>query len=83
MSTTIQSIKNKIEELYRTNPKIHLNVSYTHPRISLTNEPVTIQAIYPYTFEVLENSHGYANLKTIQYTDILTKNIVVVEFADL
>ena len=73
MSTTIQSIKNKIEELYRTNPNIHLNVSYTHPRIRLTNEPVTIQAVYPYTFEVLETSHGYSNLKTIQYTDVLTK----------
>ena len=83
MNTTIQSIKNKIEKLCETNPNIHLNVSYTHPKISLTNEPVTINAIYPYTFEVLENSHGYSNLKTIQYTDVLTKNIVVLEFADL
>ena len=79
----IDAIRHKIEQLYKTHPQIHLNVSYTHPKVLLKNEPVTIQAVYPHIFEVEETSHGFSNLKSIQYTDVLTKNIEVVEFAEL
>lgn len=41
--STLDLIKAQIRNLYETNPNIHISISLTHPRISFTNDPVTIK----------------------------------------
>lgn len=77
--TALDIIKNKIKILYETNPNIHINISMTHPKICLRNDPVKITGIYKNVFRIEENSSGSPKCHTLQYTDILTKQIEIVE----
>lgn len=72
-------IKYKIKKLYNTNPNIHVNVSITRPKVVLKNEPATIKNIYPHIFQIEEHSSGTPRCHTLQYSDILTKQIEIVE----
>lgn len=47
---TIDSIKKGIKTLYETDPKIHVNISISHPKLNLQNDPVTIKGVYPNVF---------------------------------
>lgn len=79
---SLDLIKNQVKKLYQTHPKIHINVSMTHPRIRLKNEPVTITNVYPHIFQIEEYSNGFPKCHTLQYTDILTKQIEILELID-
>lgn len=79
---SIDLIKDNIRNLYKTHPKIYINVSMTSPRISLNNEVVVITGVYPHIFQIEESSSGLAKRHTLQYTDILTGQIQIVGLAE-
>ena len=81
--TSIDIVKSQIQELYRTHPNIHINVSMTRPKVSLKNEPVTIKGVYPHIFQIEDQSSGTPKCYTIQYADILTKSIKIAELAEV
>ncbi len=79
---SIDIIKSKIKSLYETNPSIHVNVSLNTPKISFKNKPVLLIGVYPHVFRIEDRSGGRAELHTLQYVDVLTKNIEIVELKD-
>lgn len=79
--TTLEIIKSRIQKLYNTNPNIHINVTLTNPRVNLSNQSVIIKGVYPNIFRIEETSGGQPKCHTLQYTDILTKHIVIEELA--
>lgn len=79
--TTLDIIKNKIRYLYENNPNIHMNVTINHPKIELKNDPAVIKGVYSHIFRIEEYSKGVPQSHTIQYTDIMTKRIEIVELA--
>ena len=72
-------LKQGILHLYKTNPNIHIDVSISSPKISLKNAKATITGIYPNIFQITENSSGIQKSHTIQYVDIITKNVNILE----
>lgn len=79
---SLDEIRAKIKDLYDTNPNIHVNVSTTGPKISLTDVPVVITGVYPHIFQVEEQESGKAKSYTLQYSDVLTKHIEIIELGD-
>ena len=77
--TALEKIKNDIKRLYDANPDIHINISITHPRVCLKNDPVTIKGVYRHVFRIEETSGGVPKCHTLQYTDVLTKQIEITE----
>lgn len=79
--TQLAIIRDKIKKLYKTNPHIHINVLTKRPNICLSNEPAIIKGVYPHIFQIEERSSGFSRCYTVQYTDVLTKCIEIVEMA--
>jgi len=77
--TTLDFIKREIKTLYETKPEIHVNVSISHPRIELKNDPAKITAVYSNIFRIEEYSNGAPASHTLKYTDLLTKQIEIEE----
>jgi len=83
MSNDLNVIKNGIKKLYLTHPDVHINVSITSPKVQLHNQPAKITDVYPSIFRVEENSGGVIKHHTIQYVDIITKNVEIMELNKL
>ncbi|HIZ56697.1 MAG TPA: hypothetical protein H9671_10995 [Firmicutes bacterium] len=77
--SSLDLIKTKIKTLYETNPQIHVNISISHPKLNLQNDPATITGVYRNVFRIEEYSSGSPKYHTLQYTDIFTKQIEIVE----
>ena len=77
--SSLDLIKTKIKTLYETNPQIHVNISISHPKLNLQNDPATITGVYQNVFRIEEYSSGSPKYHTLQYTDIFTKQIEIVE----
>ena len=77
--TTLDFIKREIRTLYETNPKIHVNICISHPKIDLKNDPAKITGVYSNLFRIEEYSNGTPTTHTLKYTDILTKQIEIEE----
>ena len=75
----IQQIRQHILERYQTNPKIRINVSLARPKLHLSNIPVEITGVYAHIFQIEETSSGQAKRYTLQYTDVLTHNIEILD----
>ncbi len=75
----LDAIRSEIKKLFDIHPDIRVNVSMTRPKVHLQNEPAVIRAVYPNFFRIEENSEGNPKLHTVQYTELLTKQIVIVE----
>lgn len=80
---TLDSIKKRIKHLYETNPHIHVNISRSHPKLELQNDPAVITGVYPHVFRIEEYSTGEAQSHTLQYTDIFTKQLEIVEIGEV
>ncbi len=76
---TIEEIKSKIKTLYETNPKIHINVAISRPKVVLQNDEATIKGVYPHVFIIEEYSKGAPHCHTLQYVDVFTKRIEIIE----
>ena len=75
----IQQIRQRILELYRHDPKIHINVSIAKPRLRLNDVPVKITGVYTNIFQIEETTDRTARRHTLQYTDVLTHNIEILD----
>ncbi len=74
---TLQSVKAMVELLYRTSPDIYVSVNVSHPRVVLDKVPVTITGVYPHVFRVKERGTPTPKSYTVQYTDLLTKQVTI------
>lgn len=77
--TQLEMIKKKVAYLYTTSPKIHINVRLPHPRLELKNDLVEIKGVYKNIFCIEETSTGSPRTHSLQYVDILTHNIEIIE----
>lgn len=75
----IQQIRQRILERYRLDPKIHINVSIAKPKLHLNNVPVEIMGVYANIFQIEETTDRTARRHTLQYTDVLTHNIEILD----
>ena len=75
-------IRQKIRFLYEHNPNIHINLTMTHPKVDLKNSPAVIRGIYPHVFRIEECVSGYPQCHTLQYKEILTGQIEIVELKE-
>lgn len=75
----LDAIREQIRMLFTTNPNIHVDISIRHPKLSLENDPAVITAVYPRVFCLEEYSDGIPHHHTLQYADVLTRQIVIRE----
>ena len=75
----IQQIRQRILERYRRDPKIRINVSIAKPRLHLNDVPVEIMGVYANIFQIEEVTGGQARRHTLQYADVLTHNIEILD----
>jgi len=80
---SLDIIKAKIQKLYKTNPKIHINVAITSPKVNLKNAPVVIKGVYPHIFQIEEKSSDSPKTHTLQYTEVLLHNIEIIELGEI
>ena len=78
---SIDLIKTEIMSLYKTNPRIHVNISLGNPNINIHNTPAVIKAVYPHVFRLEYCSAASSGCLTFQYIDVLTRNIEIMELA--
>ena len=77
--TQLDMIKKKVAYLYSVSPKIHINVRMVHPRLELKNDAVEIKGVYKNIFTIEETTTGSPRIHALQYVDILTNNIEIIE----
>lgn len=77
--SSLDKIKQRIRELYETNPNIHVNISIVSPRTTLSEYPVIITGVYTHIFQIEENYSGKPKRHFIQYNDVLTKHFQIIE----
>ena len=75
----IQQIRQRILERYRHDSKIRINVSIAKPKLHLNDVPVEIMGVYANIFQIEEVTGGQARRHTLQYTDVLTHNIEILD----
>ena len=79
---SIDKIKRKIKEIYESDPNVHINVSFSHPKLCIKNAPAVIKDIYPNIFRIEEYSGGYAKYHIIRYADLMTNQIEIIELQE-
>lgn len=75
----LEQIRQRISERYRSDPKIRINVSIAQPKLHLSNVPVVITGVYRHIFQVEETSSGQPKRHALQYADVLTHNIKILD----
>ena len=76
----LQQIRQRISERYLGDPNIRINVSLRQPRLHLNNVPVKITGVYRHIFQIEEVSSGPPKRHALQYTDVLTHDIELLDF---
>ena len=71
----LQQIRQRISERYLSDPNIRINVSLRQPKLRLSNVPVKITGVYRHIFQVEEDSSGQPKRHALQYADVLTHDI--------
>ena len=80
----LDMIRNGVDTLYQTNPNVHVNVSIQKPRrVTLDHLPVVIRGVYPHMFQVEDCSEGYPKQYMHPYSDIVTKEIEILELPEV
>ncbi len=75
----LETIREEIKRLYLTDPHVHLDVTLTSPKLRMVNTPATITGMYRHIFQIEECTSGTPKRHSLQYTDVLTRNIVILE----
>ena len=75
----LQQIRQRISERYLNDPNIRINVSLRQPRLHLNNVPVRIMGVYRHIFQVEEDSSGQPKRHALQYADVLTHDIELLD----
>lgn len=76
---TVDKIKTELKRLKEENPKVHMDVALTRPKLTLTSVEAEIVGAYAHIFQIEENSSGELKRHTLQYSDILTGQVVIHE----
>ena len=71
----LQQIRQRISERSLSDPNIRINVSLRQPKLRLSNVPVKITGVYRHIFQVEEDSSGQPKRHALQYADVLTHDI--------
>ncbi len=82
LMASLDTIKNKIEILYKTNPTIHMDVFLSTPKLALENAEVTIKGVYPHLFRIEEFSNGRTKTHTLQYSQVYTRQVIIHELEE-
>ena len=80
--TALDVIKGKLKKRFETDPRVHISIALSHPRIYLKDDPAVIKAVYPHVFRVEETSGGVPRCHIIQYADLLTGQIRIRELQE-
>ena len=75
----LQQIRQRISERYLSDPNIRINVSLRQPKLRLSNVPVKITGVYRHIFQVEEDSFGKPKRHALQYADVLTHDIEILD----
>ena len=75
----LQQIRQRISERYRRDPNIRVNVSLRQPKLHLNDVPAKITGVYRHIFQVEETSSGQPKRHALQYADVLTHNIELLD----
>lgn len=75
----LEQIRQRILERYRSAPNIRVNVSLRQPRLHLRDVPVKITGVYQHIFQVEETSSGQPKRHALQYADVLTHDIELLD----
>lgn len=75
----IDSIRRKIYDLHKSKETIHINVSISRPRVNLENREVQIVGVYPHIFQIREIGAENHRVYTVQYVDVITKQVEILE----
>lgn len=78
----LNRIRQHILRLFQTDPHIRINVSLKKPKCSLCDVSVKIVGVYPHIFQIEEETSDGRKRYTLQYTDVLLRNIEILENAD-
>ena len=76
---SLEEVKMMIARLYKKNPEIHISVNMSHPRLVIKDSSAVIKGVYSNIFLIEERDSGYPRSHSLQYSDILTKQIVISE----
>ena len=76
--SSLDIIKSRVRKLYDSHMPIHINISTNNPKVYLTNEAAMILGVYPHIFIIETQNYGK---QTLQYTDLMTKNIEILELS--
>ena len=75
----LRQIRQRILERYQSNPEICINVSLRQPKLQLNHVTVEITGVYPHIFQIEETASGQPKRHALQYTDVLTHNIEILD----
>ena len=80
---TLSLIKSQVMYLFKTNPKVHIDISNRSDRKHLANVPAIITAVYPNIFTARLKEDGIERKYTFQYVDLLTHTMEIKELNKL
>ena len=75
----LEQIRRRISERYRSDPNIRIKVSLRQPRLHLRDVPVKITCVYRHILQVEETSSGKPKRHALQYADVLTHDIELLD----
>lgn len=75
----LEQIRQRLLDRYRSDPNIRVNVSLRQPRLHLRDVPVKITGVYRHIFQVEETSSGQPKRHALQYADVLTHDIELLD----
>ena len=81
--TTLSLIKSKVMYLFKTNPKVHIDISNRNFRKHKKNISAIITGIYPNVFTARLKENDVEKNYTFQYVDIFTHTIEIKELNQL
>ncbi len=77
-------VRSRVQLLYEKHPDIHVNVTIKRPhRVIMNNLPVVITGVYSHMFQVEYIDKGISRQFLHQYTDIVTRDVEILEMPDI
>ena len=77
-TASVESIRERIRQLYRSNPQVHITVQMPHTKIPQSST-ATITGVYPHVFCLEDQVGGVCQRHSFQYTDVLTHRVTIAE----
>lgn len=76
---SLTAVKQRVSNLFKTHPNVHVNVSRNHPKVQLTNHPVTITGVYPNIFQLEDCSGDRPTTYVVQYVELMMGHVEIIE----